>query len=104
MMRDVMGNLFSDIRYALRGLRRAPAFTTMAILTIALGLGANAAIFSVVNGVLLRPLPYEDSSELTRVWDRFLPESGLDFPYFSLNSAEYVDLRDNNLGFRFSQD
>ncbi len=94
-----MGNLLSDIRYALRGLRRAPAFTTMAILTIALGLGANAAIFSVVNSVLLRPLPYEDSSELARVWGRFLPESGFDFPYFSVDPTEYLDLRDNNGSF-----
>ena len=94
-----MGNLLSDIRFALRGLRRAPAFTTMAILTIALGLGANAAIFSVVNSVLLRPLPYEDSSELARVWGRFLPESGFDFPYFSVDPTEYLDLRDNNGSF-----
>ena len=99
MRMNVMGNLLFDIRYALRGLRRAPAFTTMAILTIALGLGANAAIFSVVNGVLLRPLPYEDSTELARVWSRFLPESGFDFPYFSVDPTEYLDLRDNNRSF-----
>ncbi len=97
--KNVVGNLLADIRYAVRGLRRAPAFATIAILTIALGLGANAAIFSVVNGVLVRPLAYEDSSELLRVFSRFLPESGFDFPYFPVDPTEYTDLRENNRSF-----
>lgn len=94
-----MENLLLDIRYALRGLKRTPGFTVMATLTIALGLGATAAIFSVVNGVLLRPLAYEDPSELVRVWGRFLPESGFDFPYFSLDPTEFLDLQENNGSF-----
>src|SRR5688572_5493618 len=49
-----------DVKYALRGMLRRPAFATVMILTIALGVGANAAIFSVVNGILLRPLPYKE--------------------------------------------
>jgi putative ABC transport system permease protein len=53
----------------------------------------------VVNGVLLRPLPYTDSDELTRVWGRFLPESGFDFPYFSVDPTEYVDLRGDGRAF-----
>jgi len=59
--------LLRDLRYGLRGLRRAPAFSAIVILTLALGLGANTAIFSVVRAVLLKPLPYPDSERLVRL-------------------------------------
>jgi putative ABC transport system permease protein len=64
----LLGGLSLDVRYVLRGLRRSPALFGIALLTIALGVGANTAMFSIVRGVLLRPLPYAESERLTALW------------------------------------
>ena len=79
--------MISDLRFALRQLRKNLGFTTVAILTLALGIGACTAIFSVVNSVLLRPLPYPDSERLVVVSETKLPQ----FPRYSVAPANYFD-------------
>src|SRR3954471_15136479 len=64
-----MFNFFRDLRFSLRSLARRPAFAAAAIATLAVGIGANSAIFSVVNAVLLRPLPYDKPDDVVVVWE-----------------------------------
>jgi putative ABC transport system permease protein len=91
-----LGQLAQDLRYALRMLRRDPAFSAIAILTLALGIGANTAIFSVVNAVLLEPPPYADSDRLVVLWERNRAIGKERDPVAALN---YLDWRQHNTVF-----
>ncbi|MEM7354439.1 MAG: ABC transporter permease [Acidobacteriota bacterium] len=82
-----MPDLIRDIRYAVRSLLRAPGFTVVAVLTLALGIGANTAIFSVFNGVLLRPLDYPQSDHLVAVFDGYRSPT---------SPANFLDLREQS--------
>jgi putative ABC transport system permease protein len=91
-----MDVLWTDVRFALRTLRRNPAFALLTVLTLALGIGANTAIFSVVNGVLLRPLDYPKSDRLVFITTQF-PTLGFDQFWMSL--PEYAEFREHNQAF-----
>ncbi len=85
-----MANLAHDLRLATRTLLKRPGFAMVTVLTLALGIGANSAIFSVVNAVLLEPLPYEEPNALINVWTQF-PEQGRS--RFPVSEAEFLDYR-----------
>jgi predicted permease len=91
-MRDV----FQDLRYSIRSLARTPGFALLAILTLALGIGANSAIFSVINGVILKPLGYPEPNQLVMVTSQF---PGLGFDKFWVSPPEYFELRERAKSF-----
>src|SRR5690242_7617533 len=91
-----MENLLKDIRYGVRGLWKRPGFTVVAVLTLALGIGANTAIFSVVNAVLVRPLQFRDPDRLVMIWE----DAGfLGFPRNTPAPANYVDWKNQTQSF-----
>src|SRR5882762_1277565 len=88
-----MATLLQDLRYAIRLLAKSPGFTAIAVLTLALGIGANTAIFTVVNAVLLRPLGFLDPSSLVLVAEKSA------FPTISTSFQNYIDWRDQSHSF-----
>jgi len=90
-----MESLHHDLRYGFRILSGSPAFTSVAVITLALGIGANTAIFSVIDAVLLRPLPYRDPGRLVVLYETKLPQ----FPEFSTAPGNFLDWQEQNTVF-----
>jgi putative ABC transport system permease protein len=88
---NLIEDFLQDLRYGMRVLARNPVFTAVAVLTLALGIGANTAVFSVVNGVLLRPLPYNNPDRIITIWE---PSRG--GHTLGLTDVEFFDIRDRN--------
>src|SRR5439155_3485672 len=93
---NILADLAQDLRYGLRMLAKNPGFTTIAVIALALGIGANSAIFSVVNTVLLRPLPYKSPERLVMVWEE---AAHLGFPKNTPSPANFLDWRSQNTVF-----
>jgi predicted permease len=85
----------NDLRFAIKSVRRSPGFTLIAVVTLGLGIGANTSAFSILNALLLRPLPYADSRQLDRIY-RTTPQS----PRGGVAPADYIDLRSRPSGYR----
>lgn len=93
---QILEELLRDIRYGMRSLRKNAAFTVVAVLALALGIGANTAMFSVAYGILMRPLPYADADRVAVVYMRYFPR---DFAFGTLCVRDYLMWRENNHAF-----
>src|SRR5215813_7737139 len=88
-----MEALWHDLWYGVRTLRKNPAFAAVAILSLAIGIGVNSAIFSVTNALLLRPLPYQDADRLVILWNR---SPGLNVAQDWFSPGQYLDIKAEN--------
>jgi putative ABC transport system permease protein len=84
-----MSGLLQDLRYALRQLRKSPAFTAVAVITLALGIGTTTTIYSIVDSLLFRPLPYPNSPRIVRIWNTFVPRGMIEIPASEPEFLEY---------------
>jgi len=91
-----MSTLARDLRYALRAFGKSPGFVAAAILSLAIGIGATTAIFSITSALLLRPLPYKDADRLVILWNS---SPGLGVPRDWFSTAQYLDIKNNHHGF-----
>jgi predicted permease len=91
-----MNLLAQDLRFAIRAFAKNPGFTLAAVLSLAIGIGANTSIFSIANALLLRPLPYKDASRLVILWNR---SPGLDILQDWFSTAQYLDIKNGHHGF-----
>src|SRR5258708_38677078 len=91
-----METLLRDVRYGIRMFLKRPGFTAVAVISLALGIGANTAIFSVVNALLLKPLPYPDPDRLAVLW---LRSPGINIPQDWPSPGQYIDVKTQNSSF-----
>jgi len=92
----MLDQLLQDLRYGARTLRKNPAFTAVALLALAVGIGANTAMFSVAYGILMRPLPYADADRIAAVFEQYAPR---DFQFGTMSIRDYQRWRENNRAF-----
>src|SRR5438132_5710090 len=91
-----MSTFLQDLKYGARLLVKAPAFTVIAALSLALGIGANTTMFTLINAVLLNPLPVEDPAQLVSVWTTDERNQGTALGFLQVSPLNYKDMRDKN--------